>query len=433
MEEPHQLQSKIKAKDLPGAIKVMPMGLDAAIKKRVSGEFKSEKTSSGMSFSQTSNNQTLQTQSFDSPDFSSPSVNFKEMDQLMSNSTKKTTMSGFQCQSSMSSQKVTSSQSTKSEFSSSFNSQQSFQQSYGGGSSMLANTQQQMLDNSQHPIMSNQQQALHGVEIKNQNLKSQIRSAIYDLENEIGPEFEKEIKSPTPVKTDLFSPPPLERISEPKISALPSFDNPISNGHASFNTSETKGVNMELHKIQEESNSIKTNGTYEESSNFQRQETGTHSSLLNKIMTPVPPEFDSGSLKRRDPKKMFTDSSFYSAAHHPTVGDQVEMAHKISSALFNEDNQSSKGQQMYLNRAKRSGEIIDDDVSAPKHDKNPDLKKFMNPEGKVQDWSDVAPEDLPNEARVAAHANANAELPAPLIDSGSGRGGELFAKRRKKA
>ena len=39
-----------------------------------------------------------------------------------------------------------------------------------------------------------------------------------------------------------------------------------------------------------------------------------------------------------DPRKMFTDSSFYSAKHHPTVADQVEMAHKLSSAMFNEKN-----------------------------------------------------------------------------------------------
>merc|ERR1739844_24452 len=55
MEEPSQLRSKIRAKDLPGAIKVMPLGLDAAIKKRVSGEFMSEETSNGMTFSRVSN------------------------------------------------------------------------------------------------------------------------------------------------------------------------------------------------------------------------------------------------------------------------------------------------------------------------------------------------------------------------------------------
>merc|ERR1739844_291389 len=100
------------------------------------------------------------------------------------------------------------------------------------------------------------------------------------------------------------------------------------------------------------------------------------------------------------------------------------MAHRLSSAMFNAE---------AFNRAKRSSEIIDDEDSPPRHDKVPNLKLVMNPRGKVQDWSDIAPEDLPNEARIAAHANANAQLPAPLKDSGSGRGGELFAKRRKKA
>ena len=39
-----------------------------------------------------------------------------------------------------------------------------------------------------------------------------------------------------------------------------------------------------------------------------------------------------------DPKKMFTDSSFYNSKYHPTIADQVEMAHKLSSAMFNEKN-----------------------------------------------------------------------------------------------
>ncbi len=59
-----------------------------------------------------------------------------------------------------------------------------------------------------------------------------------------------------------------------------------------------------------------------------------------------------------DPRKMFTDSSFYSSKHHPTVADQVEMAHRLTSALFKEDNKHSKGQQMYLNRMKKSGKLI---------------------------------------------------------------------------
>ena len=74
-------------------------------------------------------------------------------------------------------------------------------------------------------------------------------------------------------------------------------------------------------------------------------------------MTPASAEYESGSLKRSkkadtdwqwlhcymivsagDPKKMFTDSSFYNSKYHPTIADQVEMAHKLSSAMFNEKN-----------------------------------------------------------------------------------------------
>jgi len=407
-------------------------------KKRVSGEFKSERSSSGVSFSQTTNNHIIQTQPIDSMDSSSPKVHFKEMDEV---SRKKTDiMSEFQWGNSMpensiSSQKIVSNKSTKSEFSSSFKSQKNVQQSYEAGTSLLTNNQQQMMnvnrhqitDNNQHQMISNQE-TLHGEEIKQHNLKSQIRSAIYDLENEIGPDFESQIKSPTPAKTGLFSPPPLERISEPPELSVakaenfvhPSFENPIPNGHASFNSMESNAVNIDLQRVHEESSSVKTNGNYEKSSNF-IQESGSSTSIYDKIMMPASQEFDSGSVKRRDPRKMFTDSSFYSAAHHPTVADQVEMAHRLSCALFNEENHLMK-----KITAKRSGETIDDEESPPRHDKVPNLKLVMNPKGKVQDWSDVAPEDMPNEIDVAA-------VPSPLVDGDNGKGGELFAKRRKKA
>jgi len=50
---------QIRGKDLAGAIKVMPMGLDAAIKKRQSGEFKSEQRGATVSFSNAEQNSTL--------------------------------------------------------------------------------------------------------------------------------------------------------------------------------------------------------------------------------------------------------------------------------------------------------------------------------------------------------------------------------------
>ena len=59
-----------------------------------------------------------------------------------------------------------------------------------------------------------------------------------------------------------------------------------------------------------------------------------------------------------NPRQMFTDSAFYSPKHHPSVADQVEMAHQLSSSLYTNENKMSKGQEMYLKRAKTSGKWV---------------------------------------------------------------------------
>merc|ERR1719239_881357 len=142
---------------------------------------------------------------------------------------------------------------------------------------------------------------------------------------------------------------------------------------------------------------------------------------------------------------MFTDSSFYSAKHHPTVADQVEMAHKLSSAMFNEKNKSTKGQQMFLSRVQNAGEeeVLDHgDPNAGEEEvldhgdpnKMPNLKHVMNPEGRMTEWEDVTKEDLPNAEMMAAHAAPIPNTPDPIAESllaEAGKGGELFAKRRK--
>jgi hypothetical protein len=51
--------------------------------------------------------------------------------------------------------------------------------------------------------------------------------------------------------------------------------------------------------------------------------------------------------------KLFSSSSFYNSCH-PTVQEQVQLAHKISASLYDTDNQQSKGHSMYVNRMKRS-------------------------------------------------------------------------------
>jgi len=157
------------------------------------------------------------------------------------------------------------------------------------------------------------------------------------------------------------------------------------------------------------------------------QGSSSSSSLLQKIMTPAPVEYDTGSLKRRDPRKMFTDSSFYNAAHHPTVADQVEMAHRLSSAMFNDKNSSSKGQKMYLTRVQNSGGMHDDDYQS-RHDSVPNMKLVMNPEGKVHEWDDLPEDQKPDYQQIAVHAAPNIPLPdvadpvAESLNAGIGKG-----------
>merc|ERR1719249_515298 len=233
---------------------------------------------------------------------------------------------------------------------------------------------------------------------------------------------------------NIFTNPPLDL---PDIGSMP-LKPPTE--QADIIDEEELEMNLEVQTIQESSQThtqqFQMNGTHEESSSLQGS--SSSSSLLQKIMTPAPVEYDTGSLKRRDPRKMFTDSSFYNAAHHPTVADQVEMAHRLSSAMFNEKNSSSKGQKTYLTRLQNSGGMHDADYQS-RHDAVPNMKLVMNPEGKVHEWDDLPEDQKPDYQQIAVHAAPNVPLPdtadpvAESLNAGVGKGGELFAKRKKRA
>merc|ERR1719242_1073012 len=294
------------------------------------------------------------------------------------------------------------------------------------------------------------------IEIGQDNLKTQLVSCISDLEKDRDfVDFNKENKpinlastpqtfSPVPTfeqapkqdtfspgpqtKQDMFSPPPLEAMEPPKASvdpiqhpSVPSRNEFIQNGFSDFAATGASKENVEIQRQQFESNSFQQqsmisttatqqvlNSSFEESGSVQGS--SSSSSLLQKIMTPANNEYDTGSLKRRDPRKMFTDSSFYSAKHHPTVADQVEMAHKLSSAMFNEKNKSTKGQQMFLSRVQNAGAWVhngngeEEVLDHGDPNKMPNLKHVMNPEGRMTEWEDVTKEDLPNAEMMAAHA-----------------------------
>merc|ERR550519_5670 len=106
--------------------------------------------------------------------------------------------------------------------------------------------------------------------------------------------------------------------------------------------------------------------------------------------------------------------------------------------MFTEQNQASKGAKMYLTRMENSGGFQDKET-VPKHDTVPNMKLVMNPEGKVTDWDDLAPDQRPDYSQVAVHAAPSLSLPevadpvAESLNAGVGKGGELFAKRRQRA
>jgi hypothetical protein len=59
-----------------------------------------------------------------------------------------------------------------------------------------------------------------------------------------------------------------------------------------------------------------------------------------------------------NPREMFTDSAFYSPKFHPSVADQVEMAHKLTMSLYDEGNQKSKGQGRKMTKEKSLGVLV---------------------------------------------------------------------------
>merc|ERR550519_901885 len=103
--------------------------------------------------------------------------------------------------------------------------------------------------------------------------------------------------------------------------------------------------------------------------------------------------------------------------------------------MFTEQNQASKGAKMYLTRMENSGGFQDKDKeTVPKHDTVPNMKLVMNPEGKVTDWDDLAPDQRPDYSQVAVHAAPSLSLPevadpvAESLNAGVGKGEKPFSR-----
>ncbi|KAL4712530.1 hypothetical protein ACJJTC_007546 [Scirpophaga incertulas] len=75
---------------------------------------------------------------------------------------------------------------------------------------------------------------------------------------------------------------------------------------------------------------------------------------LNKIFTPAPDAEEHMIKKDRKFEKTFASSAFYVPGIHPTVKEQMDLARAISRSLSDSSNHMSRGQNMYVNRKKRS-------------------------------------------------------------------------------
>lgn len=136
--------------------------------------------------------------------------------------------------------------------------------------------------------------------------------------------------------------------------------------------------------------------------------------------------------------RMYASSSFY-APNHPTVEDQLELARRISHSLSDSSNRQSKGQSMYVSRKKRSVQWIHGDQTGAEESEETvtngahapsSLKLIMDPRGQVQDLSTLRRQGINVETPLSP------DLCFDLVrdlNSPSGKGAELFAKRRRKS
>ncbi|XP_026466408.1 uncharacterized protein LOC113369987 [Ctenocephalides felis] len=158
---------------------------------------------------------------------------------------------------------------------------------------------------------------------------------------------------------------------------------------------------------------------------------------LKKIFTPAT---DGEVIKPSSNKTMYASSSFYSKELHPTMEQQIKLAHKISSSLSDMENAKSKGQSMYLNRKTRSVKWVHEQdghqsscttletASDISNKPPPPLKLLMNPYGKVLDINTVYKETGTEPLSPDLTFNI-----VNALNASKGRGAELFAKRRKKS
>lgn len=168
---------------------------------------------------------------------------------------------------------------------------------------------------------------------------------------------------------------------------------------------------------------------------------------LERIFTPAN-DFEGFAHKK---KKLFASSDFY-GPNHPTIDDQLELAHKISDSLMDTVNNTSKGQEMYERRKQKShkwinhegGTVVENTIMDTETSETIEMKQSTQSKSKLKlVLSSNTVHDqhtMYDQSQLKPVVNFSDLTPAKLgdvqkigndLNSPTGRGAELFAKRKK--
>jgi len=156
---------------------------------------------------------------------------------------------------------------------------------------------------------------------------------------------------------------------------------------------------------------------------------------LERIFTPAS-DFEGIAHKK---KKLFASSDFY-GPNHPTIDDQLELAHKISGSLMDTTNNTSKGQEMYERRKQKSHKWVNSTGSSAMEVESSETMEIKSTQSKLKlVLNSNTVHDQSNMYSTQHMQMLPKEFPSPEIlqpigndlNSPTGRGAELFAKRKK--
>ncbi|GFT91381.1 uncharacterized protein NPIL_238251 [Nephila pilipes] len=172
--------------------------------------------------------------------------------------------------------------------------------------------------------------------------------------------------------------------------------------------------------------------------------------LSPKIYQASDNDMDSLGFPRK--KKMFSSSSFYEEPNciYPTVQEQVKLCRKIAESLSDDCNLKSKGANMFFKRVKKAEKWIVAESNVKNEDENqeankdptkmpyvrpgkelPQLKLILAPR-QIVDMKTLLREGVD----IVEHNAVSPEICHDIVkdlNSPTGKGAQLFAKRKKKS